>query len=156
MVEGHSITYLLYLRSPIRSKTKLYKNRENCIRRACLIKKVKTLLSSARDHSVVFATTRRCFQQQRSLQKSREMGNRIIPICNQLCAKNSSQIPSISRLCGRLDTFSTSKPTASNPNLDALHRRSMGAFGSGGLHRFGSTIRPLYKVCSKTRIQNNK
>jgi hypothetical protein len=70
--------------------------------------------------------------------------------------RTTGQIPSISRFYGRLDTFGTSNPVASTPNLDTLHKWSMGTHRSWGLRRFDSTIRPSHKVCNKTEIQSNK
>ena len=59
------------------------------------------------------------------------MGNRAIPVRNQLCIKNNNQVIGIGRFYGTLDTFGTTSPTALAPNLDTLHRRGLGHLGTG-------------------------
>jgi hypothetical protein len=49
------------------------------MRRLNIIKKVEALLSSAQDYSAIITAAWRHIQQQRGLQKNREMGNKTIP-----------------------------------------------------------------------------
>ena len=59
------------------------------------------------------------------------MGNRVIPIRNQLCINNSNQVACIGRFYGRLDTFGTTSPAALAPNIDTLPNRAWGHLGIG-------------------------
>ena len=104
-VEGHSIAYLLHLRSLVWSKAKLYRDRKNSICSVDFFKKIKALLLGTWNHSSLFVTIQGHTQQQRSFWKNRKMGNRTIPVWAQLCIKNNNQITSTSRFYGRLDTF---------------------------------------------------
>ena len=57
-IKGHPSANLLHLRTIIRSKVELYRNKKDSIRYPNLIKKAEALLPGTRDHSAIIIATR--------------------------------------------------------------------------------------------------